>query len=99
MSEMFQEWPNLLADLKAKRAALDQVITTIETHFFPVDGAMPESPMNGARIRAADHHAESRRLAGGPGAEIMMPEPDYRVDLGCAVLAPKRAHNAGVWAA
>lgn len=39
------EWPNILADLKAKRDALTQVIATIETHFVPVNGEMPESPL------------------------------------------------------
>lgn len=28
------EWPHLLADLRVKRDALDQIITTLETHFI-----------------------------------------------------------------
>lgn len=48
---MNHEWPNLLADLKAKRDALNQVITTIETHFVPVNGEMPASSVNGRTVR------------------------------------------------
>lgn len=37
---MNTEWPHLIVDLKAKRDALDQLITIIETQFaIPDDGA------------------------------------------------------------
>lgn len=39
-------WPNLLADLEAKRAAIDHVITLVRTHFIgDTVGEMPASPV------------------------------------------------------
>jgi hypothetical protein len=39
-------WPHVLADLEAKRQALDQMIGIVRTHFLPDgNGEMPASPI------------------------------------------------------
>jgi len=50
---MQNEWPHLLADLRAKRDALTDVIDTIETHFsIPDEVAIVRSVSKGKRGRS-----------------------------------------------
>lgn len=55
------EWPALVADLEAKRAAIDSVIATIKKHFVGGNGEMPASPIVGRTPGARPPRKYTRR--------------------------------------
>lgn len=60
------EWPHLLADITAKRDALNQVIETLTTHFIKdgssdVDAPVPRPRRGGRRSKPGRRKAAAKR--------------------------------------
>jgi hypothetical protein len=88
------EWPALLADLKAKRDALTQLITVVETHFVPVYGELPASPV--AETRRANPGARPPRPYERRQVKVSKPASarPVSVDLEPRILAALKSHGA-----
>lgn len=89
------DWPNLLADLEAKRVAIGQAIDILRTHFVGADSTeMPESPIaRPPKKAAAKRDGRTDGATRRPVVSTVARSLPDSTDRGQAILAALKAHG------